>query len=125
MTRTQSLHRSGPLSRQTPLRKRSRGRGKVDYQDAKARKICMARWGEICLFTKEVPHVCWGHIDAMHAYGKQAFAHLRFCNLNLFPGCRALHDIFTAKSNWALQIMLQKLSPVERSELERLAREGR
>ena len=125
MIRTQSLHRSGPLSRQTPLRKRSRGRSAVEYGDAMARVLCMVRWGEACLFTKEVPHVCWGHIDAMHAYGKQAYPYLRFNPLNLFPGCRALHDLFGKNSKEATQIMLQKLSSVERTELERLAREGR
>lgn len=106
--------------RQTPLRPRSKGRGKVEYQDAKAREICKAHWGKYCLFQMvDCNH--YGQLEVMHIFPKSTHPHIRYEKLNLLPGCTGVHRYFHSHPKEAMELMLAKLTPVERTELERLA----
>ena len=125
LTRKQPLRRSTKPMRKTPLAKRSPGRGKVDYRDAKAKIRCFRVFGSYCIFKKDVPHVCHGPIDPMHNFPKSTYPWLRYDKLNIMPGCRWLHDYFHAHPKEARRLMLAELAPHDAAKLEAKAGQRR
>lgn len=126
MKRSPLPRRTQPL-RKSPLARRSKKRGGVEYRDAKSKRACFKRWGTDCIFRSgpndRVTHV--PVIDAAHIYGKQAFPHLRYEPLNILPVCRLCHAHLHNKPATAVLKLLMKLTTEEREELDSLARTRR
>lgn len=116
--------RRKPL-RKTPLAKRSRKAGGVQYRLAKCKKAMFEKWGRDCAVKTAgcLSHTGYsGVVDMAHIFSIGSHPHLRYEPLNHLPCCRICHDLTHQYPAWGLRVMLSKLTPAERDRLAELAR---
>lgn len=118
-----TLTRKTPLRRGKPLKKRSRHANGVQYRLAKCKKAMFEKYGVRCVL--EFSQRCSTTIDMMHILPVGSHPHLKFEPLNHLPGCRACHCIVHKWLRFSKRMMLSRLTPSDRTELERLAAQPR